>query len=164
MESSNPIRGAVANIIKDYDSIPDYEKKKVLIKNIKKPLYDAAGSWAFLFQYIPDELSGPEDRLSAEEIAIIRAAQLYFYHRHVAREEVHIDSSEDYFKSIDRALRDRPEDMDYVIKRIEYLEVNHGIDNINDFIYFIDLLKGDFKADYLRLAMDLLKTEIDGIN
>ena len=163
MESTNPIRGAVENIIKDYDSIPDYEKK-VLIKNVKKPLYDSTGSWAFIFQYIPDEIAGYKDKLSAEEMAIIRAAQLYFYHRNIAGEEVHTYSNEDYFKSIDKALRDRPEDMDYVIKRMEYLEVNHGIDNINDFIYFIDLLKGDFKADYLRLAMDLLKTEIDGIN
>lgn len=163
MESSNPIRGAVANIIKDYDSIPDYEKK-TLIKNIKRPLYDAAGSWVFLFQYIPDEIAGYKDKLSAEEMAIIRAAQLYFYHRNIAGEEVHTDNNEDYFMPINRALRDRPEDMGYVIKRMEYLEVDHGIDNINGFIYFIDLLKGDFKADYLRLAMDLLKTEIDGIN
>lgn len=163
MEHSNPIRGVMADIIKDYDNFPDYEKN-VLIKNIKKPLYDSAGSWAFLFQYIPDEIARYEDTLSAEEIAIIRAAQLYFYHRNIIKEEVHVDSNEDYFKSIDRSLRGQPEDMDYVIKRLKHLEVNHGIDNINDFIYFIDLLKGDFKADYLRLAMDLLKTEIDGIN
>lgn len=155
MKNSDLIKTAMSNIISDYDSIPDYEKK-ILIKNIKKPLYDAAGSWAFIFQYIPDELSGPEDELSAEETAIIRSAQLYFYHRNIAKEEVHVNSDEDFFKSIDKILHSQSQDMDYAIKRLRDFEKNVNIDDISTFIYFIDLVKGNFKADYIRLATDLL--------
>lgn len=156
MENINLIKTAMTNIIKDYNNIADYEKKN-LIKNIKKPLIDAPGSWAFLFQYIPDELSGHEDELSLEEIAIIRAAQLYFYHRNIAKEEVQTNSSEDYFKPIDKILHSQPQDMNYAIKRLKDFEANFNADKISDFIYFIDLVKGDFKADYIRLATDLLK-------
>lgn len=156
MKNSDLIKTAMSNIISDYDSIPDYQKKN-LIKNIKKPWYDAAGSWVFIFQYIPDELSGPEDELSLEEMAIIRAAQLYFYHRNIAKEEVQTNSSEDYFKPIDKILHSQSQDMDYAIKRLRDFEKNVNIDDISTFIYFIDLVKGDFKADYVRLAADLLK-------
>lgn len=155
MKNSDLIKTAMTNIISDYNNIADYEKK-TLIKNVKKPLYDSAGSWAFLFQYIPDELSGPEDELSLEEMAIIRAAQLYFYHRNISKEEVHINSDECYFKLIDKTLHSQPQEMDYAIKRLREFEKNVNIEDISSFIYFIDLVKGDFKADYIRLATDLL--------
>lgn len=162
MDRKDLIKLAMKNIIRDYDNIPDLEKKNV-VENIQKPLLDAAGSWVFLFQYIPDELAGPEDELSLEEIAIIRAAQLYFYHRHVSREEVHVNSNECYFKPIDIYLRSQPQNKNYAIRRLWSFVVGFSVDEIvNNLLYFIDLLKGDFKADYMKLAIDLLNVETEG--
>ena len=162
MQKEDLMKSAVKSIIKDYDNISELEKKN-LVENIRKPLLDAIGSWAFLFQYIPDELTDKEDKLSLEEIAIIRAAQLYFYHRDIAREEVHIDNNQCYLKPIDLFLRNQPQGTNFALKRLWSFTSGFGVDTIiSNFLYFVDLIKGDFKADYVKLASDLLNVEISG--
>lgn len=164
MTTKEKIMQAMEKIISDYDKMDKVIIRKML-KHVDEDLKSTVGYWGFLYKYVPKELWGKEDEneegpiveMSSAEKAIVRAAQVYIFHRRMVDEEVHTGDETPYLMTLLKTVTVKLADRDDLPGRLGKVMENPGEDThiTRELIYFIKITKGNFKADYTRLAVDL---------
>lgn len=131
-----------------------------LRNSIGKPLSETIEVWSLLFEYLPEEFLGIDQKISSEEKAILTTLQLYALHQQGLSTGVLMENEEGY-KNIGYSLKNMRKGDDIVStdRRFNAMITSSSFEElIYHLRHMIKLLKSrspEIRINYAKLSKDL---------